>query len=105
MNSKIISLIIVVLLLTGCSDAPNESALAEIIQSSVREQLTAELSAMSMFGGEKIANSVAKSMGIPDPNTVFVKNVKIDDQTKKENGDYISKVTYVVSVGNEAKKK
>lgn len=101
MKHKIILLIFISALATGCTDAPSESALAEVIQSSVQEELNKRLKTMSMLGVGKMA----KAMGVAvDPSIVSVEKVTIEDQMKKENGDYVSKITYVLSVDNNSEK-
>lgn len=101
MKHKIILLIFISTLVTGCSDAPSESALAEVIQSSVQEELNKRLKTMSMLG----VGEMAKAMGVTvDPNSVSIEKVTIEDQMKKENGDYVSKITYVLSVDNNSEK-
>lgn len=101
MKHKIILLIFISALATGCTDAPSESVLAEAIQSSVQEELNKRLKTMSMLGVGKMA----KAMGVTvDPNSVSIEKVTIEDQMKKENGDYVSKITYVLSVDNNSEK-
>ncbi|MBE0435244.1 MAG: hypothetical protein IBX56_05500 [Methylomicrobium sp.] len=101
MKHKIILLIFISTLATGCSDAPSESALAEVIQSSVQEELNKRLKTMSMLG----VGEMAKAMGVTvEPNSVSIEKVTIEDQMKKENGDYVSKITYVLSVDNNSEK-
>lgn len=103
MKTKFLTAVMITLLITGCSGGPSESVLADLLQSSVRDDLKSRMSAMTFFGGDA-AKKVAKDMGIPDPETIIVSDLNIQDQNKKDNGDYVSKITYVVSDGKDEKK-
>jgi len=106
MIKKIVPLVIASILAAGCSGGPSESELTTVIEKEAKDSLPKQIEAMKPLAAfsPDIEKEVTRMTGLLDPKSKLVKEIKIEEQTKKENGDFVSKVTMVLFTGNEDKK-
>lgn len=106
MIKKIIPLVLVSMLMAGCSGGPSESDLSTVIEKEAKDSLPKQIEAIRPVAAfsPDMEKEVIRMTGLLDPKTKLVKEIKIEEQTKKENGDFVSKVTMVLFTGNEDKK-
>jgi len=103
---KIIPLVLVSILAAGCSGGPSESELTTVIEKETKDSLPKQIEAMKPLAAlsPDVEKEVVRMTGLLDPKSRLVKEIKIEEQTKKENGDFVSKVTMVLFTGKEDKK-
>lgn len=106
MIKKIVPIVLVSILMAGCSGGPSESELTTVIEKEAKDSLPKQIEAMKPLAAfsPDIEKEVTRMTGLLDPKSKLVKEIKIEEQTKKENGDFVSKVTMVLFTGNEDKK-
>jgi len=99
MIRKLVVFVLVMFLITGCSGGPSEDELAVAFEQKVTEQAKKQAEAMKAMGA-----FLPKSMKAALNVNVSIQDLVIEEQSEKENGDFVSKVTMVLVKDNEEKR-
>ncbi|MES1952092.1 hypothetical protein S4A8_14609 [Salinisphaera sp. S4-8] len=83
----LLAVICVVLVLAGCSGAPDADDVAPLLENQLRQQLDSAESTMRALGGESGVD-LMRAMGAPDPADIHVENVEILESRALEHDDY-----------------
>jgi hypothetical protein len=101
MKNIVLSLVLVSGLISGCSVGPSESDIESALQESAREEMSQQLKAMEALGGGEAAAAVKSMLKLPDPETITVTKLKVEDKFEKDNGDFIVKATFILNTAGE----
>ena len=91
--------LILAVLLSACSGAPNADDLRPLLNNDLRANLRNAQSAARALGGEQ-GVAFMRSLGAPDPGAIAVENVKVLESQALDNGDYEVRVRYDIVAGD-----
>lgn len=91
--------LIITLLLSSCSGAPDADDLQPLLEQNLRESLQSAQSAVRALGGEPGVDFM-RSLGAPDPDDLVVENVKVLESRELDNGDYEIALRYDIVAGD-----
>ena len=97
---RIIPLVLAAFLVTGCSGGPSEPELTVAFEQQFTEQMQKQADAMKMMSAF-VPESMKAAL---EPAKVSVQELMIEEQTEKENGDFVSKVTMLLVSGDKEQK-
>jgi len=96
MVKKVIVVFLASFLLMACSGGPSESELSAAMERSIRSRVKERLVNASYMRRKEM-----KRQGILSPENMVVKKLTLEEQTEKENGDYVSKIMVSILAGNK----
>lgn len=91
--------LILAVLLSACSGAPNADDLRPLLNNDLRANLRNAQSAARALGGEQ-GVAFMRALGAPDPGAIAVENVKVLESQALDNGDYEVRVRYDIVAGD-----
>jgi len=103
-------MIFCIALLSACSSGPSGPELSSALEQFFRADAVKQFESMKAVLGSspqaiKRVKDQMEAMGIPQPENIFVKEFVLEEQTEKENGDFISKATMFFIFGEKKSKR
>lgn len=100
MNKHLI-VVIFTAALVGCGGGPSDRQMGDAFEVAIKEELTQQIEGLVAFTGNRRAPG---RMGLPDPDSASVSDLKSEEMRRLENGDYSAKVIFVRKIGRESER-
>lgn len=91
--------LIITLLLSSCSGAPDADDLQPLLEQNLRESLQSAQSAVRALGGEQGVDFM-RALGAPEPGDIKIDNVNTLESRELDNGDYEVDIRYDIVAGD-----